>query len=95
MALKGDVRQAIESWRADSTSPVGRLRQSVEQLRQEELRRLRQRHPEIPEATMEALTRSMVNRMFHHPVIRLKTLEPDLAASVADLFATPAAGSRE
>lgn len=92
--LRADVQQAIEAWRRDASSPIGRLRQSVEQMRQEELQRLRRRHPEIPEATIEALTRSMVNRMFHQPVVRLKSLEPEIAASVADLFAAPANGGR-
>ena len=93
--LDSDVRKAIDAWQSDSTTPLGRLRESVELLRQDELRRLRRRHPEIPEATIDAVTRSMVNRMFHHPVVRLKTLQPEIAASIADLFAAPASGGRE
>lgn len=94
-SLREDVQQAIEAWKRDATSPIGRLRQSVEQMRQEELRRLRRRHPEIPEATIEAVTRSMVNRMFHQPVVRLKSLEPEIASMLADLFAEPADGGRD
>ncbi len=69
-------------------SPVGNLRKSVEAARQRELEAVRQRHPEIPAETLDAITRSMINKIFHAPSQRLKQLDdPELAQELAALFA--------
>lgn len=71
----------------DSGSPVGNLRQAVEAARQRELERVRAKHPEIPPETLDAITRSMLNRIFHAPSQRLKEIDdPELAHLVARLF---------
>ncbi|MDZ7729620.1 MAG: hypothetical protein U5Q44_16260 [Dehalococcoidia bacterium] len=72
----------------DSQSPVGTLRKSVEQARKREVERIRKMHPEIPEETVEAITRSLLNRVFHAPSERLKHIDdPEMAQQVVDLFA--------
>jgi glutamyl-tRNA reductase len=82
------LQKRLAMARQDSGSPVGNLRQAVETVRQKELDRLRQRHPEIPSDTLDAITRSMINRIFHAPSTRLKKLNNDeLAHRVAELFA--------
>lgn len=91
-SLEAEVQKAVTSWEADSNSAVGRLRAAVEQRRQAELVRLRTRHPEIPGPAMDALTRGIVNRLFHQPVVRLREMDRDLAEKVAELFALSPGG---
>jgi glutamyl-tRNA reductase len=72
----------------DSQSPVGRLRLEVERIRREEAQRTARLHPELTPEAIDAITRSLVNRVFHRPMERLRTLEDRaLGESVADLFA--------
>ncbi len=79
---------ALAARRETAASPVGALREAVERARQQELVRLAQRHSDIPRETLEALTHSLVNRIFHAPTERLRALGEDsaLARELAALF---------
>ena len=71
----------------DSRSPVGALRARVEDVRQRELVRMRRLHPEIPADTLDVLSRSLVNQLFHAPSQRLKDLDdPRLGQQFVALF---------
>lgn len=72
----------------DAASPVGALRAEVERVRRRELERMRRLHPDLPVSTLEALTRSLVNQLFHAPSERLKqSADPAFGRRVAELFA--------
>jgi glutamyl-tRNA reductase len=84
--LEIEARRALTAWTEDRQSPVGRFRHSAEELRQAEVARIRRRHPEIPPETLEVITRSLMNRFLHAPSMRLRSLEPELASAVSELF---------
>ena len=68
-------------------SPLGALREEVERIRQRELMRSVQLHPDLPPEKLDAITRSLVNQIFHRPSLRLRrTEDPALAEVVAALF---------
>jgi glutamyl-tRNA reductase len=68
-------------------SPLGALREEVERIRQRELMRTLRLHPELPPEKVDAITRSLVNQIFHHPSQRLRRSEnPELAEAVVALF---------
>lgn len=68
-------------------SPIGQLRLQVEHQRAREAERIRRLHPEIPASTVEVITQSMVNRLFHGPSLRLKSGDDDeFSRRVAALF---------
>ena len=72
-------------------STVGALRESVERVRQRELDRFGRLHPEIPGETIDAITRSLVNQLFHLPSQRLKkTDDESLGERVVALFSDDA-----
>ena len=72
-----------------ASSPLGALRLEVERVRRRELERLGALHPEIAPETLDALTRSLVNQIFHAPTERLRTLDDrKLAGKLAALFQT-------
>jgi glutamyl-tRNA reductase len=72
----------------DSQSPIGMMRAEIERVRHGELERVRRLHPELPESTIDAITRSLVNQIFHQPSARLKSIDdPAFAARFAALFA--------
>jgi glutamyl-tRNA reductase len=63
------------------------MRQAVEEARKSEMERLRRAHPEIPEETLNAITRSLVNKIFHTPSERLRQVgDETLAKELANLF---------
>jgi glutamyl-tRNA reductase len=67
---------------------VAELRANIESLRRTEADRIRRLHPEIAAADVDAITHSLVNRLFHSASERLRELEdPQLSESVAALFA--------
>jgi glutamyl-tRNA reductase len=71
----------------DGQSAVGRLRGYVEAARLRETQRIARLHPEIPEETIETITRSFVNQLFHTPSRRLKELgESDASRVFISLF---------
>ena len=78
----------------DSESAVGRLRLEVERVRQAEVERTGRLHPEIAIETVDQITRSLVNQIFHLPSKRLRESENDeLGERFAALFAQePAQG---
>lgn len=57
------------------TSPVGAFRASIERIRQREAQRIHQLHPEIAPETVEAITRALVNQIFHLPSERLRRID--------------------
>ena len=65
----------LEMMARDSGSAVGLLRREVERVRSRETGRIRRLHPEIPPEKVEAITRSLVNQIFHLPAERLRGLE--------------------
>lgn len=86
--LRTILARRLEMAERDSRSPVGRLRFEVERLRESEARRIARLHPELGEETVEAITRSLVNQIFHRPTERLRANpDPDLARRLAELFA--------
>ena len=71
----------------DSGSPVGNMRSAVEQVRQRELPRIQEKHPDITPEALDAITRALINRIFHTPSQKLKQIDdPELARSLAELF---------
>lgn len=56
----------------DGGSPVGLLRAEVERVREAEVRRIARLHPELPPETVETITRSLINHVFHRPTERLR-----------------------
>jgi glutamyl-tRNA reductase len=73
----------------DRESPLGSLREEVERIRQLEIVRTLRLHPELPADKVDAITRSLINQVFHGPSQRLRQPEnTELAAAVAALFAT-------
>jgi glutamyl-tRNA reductase len=85
--LRDQLARRVAMWDEDHTSPVGELRLSVERIRQRELRRMERLNPEIPAETLDTLTRSLVNQLFHTPSERLRQLkDPILADQLLDLF---------
>jgi glutamyl-tRNA reductase len=72
----------------DSGSQTGALRLHVEQARQRELARIQRLHPDIDPQTLDTITRSLVNQLFHQPSKRLADSgDRDLAERVVALFA--------
>ncbi len=79
---------------AVATSPSGRLRLEVERVRTRELERMRRLHPEVAPETLDVLTRSLVNQIFHAPSERLKLLDDEaLGQRLVALFAGGAPGA--
>ncbi len=72
---------------ARSGSPLGSLRSEVERIRMRELTRSLRLHPELPAETLDTITRSLVNQIFHRPSQRLRQSEDEeLATAFAALF---------
>lgn len=68
-------------------SPIVTLRGEIERIRQREVLRSARLHPEVPPNKLDAITRSLVNQIFHRPTQRLRqTEDPDLAETFAALF---------
>ncbi|MCY3646596.1 MAG: hypothetical protein OXH07_06455 [Chloroflexi bacterium] len=96
VARRGALRERLHtlldrelaSRRETASTPVGALRASVERARRRELARIAERHPEIAPETLDALTRSLVNRILHEPTERLRAMGEgsDLARELAALF---------
>ncbi len=86
-ALRRKMEVRIAAERFDGRTPVGVLRAEVEAVRLRELERMRRLHPEIAPETLDVLTRSLVNQLFHAPSERLKAREDDaLGHEIAALF---------
>ncbi|MGI8925546.1 MAG: hypothetical protein ACR2HN_02725 [Tepidiformaceae bacterium] len=82
------LRRRLDMAAADSRSTVGALRLEVERVRRQELERMLRLHPEIPAETLETITRSLVNHLFHAPSERLKaSADTAFRDRVLELFA--------
>ena len=84
--LRAILERRVAMAERDSRSPVGTLRRSVERVRRREVQRAKRLHPEIPAETLDAITRSLVNQVFHEPSQRLLDAAPEFARQVAALF---------
>jgi glutamyl-tRNA reductase len=72
---------------------VGELRAHVERLRESEAARIRRLHPQLDAETVDIITRSLVNRIFHVPSSRLRDLDDEqLGQQFAALFAPEEVG---
>ncbi len=77
----------------DSASPVGRMRKEAESIRVAESNRIARLYPQLPVETIDAITRSVVNRLLHAPSARLREMgDAEMATRFADLFAQPVSG---
>jgi glutamyl-tRNA reductase len=72
------------------TPIISAMRDEAERIRAAELRRFLQRDgiDTADAARLDALTKSIVNKLLHHPTVRLKEMSaaPDYAAVAGDLF---------
>ena len=94
-ALQARLRELLEHRLAlattDSRSELGRLRLEVERVRQAEVERIGRLHPELPAQTIETITRSLVNQIFHRPTQRLREIDDRaFGARFVALFAAEA-----
>jgi glutamyl-tRNA reductase len=63
------------------------LRSEIERIRQRELMRSLRLHPDLPPDTLDTITRSLINKIFHGPTQRLRqAADPELADALAALF---------
>ena len=86
--LREILEHQLEMRADDSRSYVGHLRLSVERVRQAEVDRILRLHPDLSPATVETISRSLVNQIFHRPTERLRALnDPTLGQQLAGLFA--------
>jgi glutamyl-tRNA reductase len=96
-ALRLRLRAALERrWhdaRTTAESPAGRLRREIEAIRAREAAAIERLHPDIPHDTVDAITRRLVNQIFHLPSTRLKKGDEDFGSRVADLFGPGRAGA--
>ena len=82
------LRQRSLAARSGGDSAVGILRFEVEKVRQRELLRMRRLHPEVAPETLDVLTRSLVEQIFHRPSVRLRDAAyTNLSVEVVALFA--------
>jgi glutamyl-tRNA reductase len=85
--LRAILGRRVDFAARDSRSSIGRLRLELERMRATEAHRIARLHPEIPETTVETITRSLVNRLFHGATERLRsTPDPAFARQIVELF---------
>ena len=96
------VREGVEEFMKwfrtlDAVPVISALRDRFENIRRAELEKLRARLPNLSPEDMEAInraTRSIVNKISHHPVVRIKEYAADQASSpkletIRDVFGIP------
>jgi glutamyl-tRNA reductase len=93
MKLVERLRAAFERHFAaahdDRRSLLGAWRREIEVVRQREVSRTRRLHPELAPETVEAITRGLVNQLFHGPLKRLRHLDDqEFKERVVSLFET-------
>jgi glutamyl-tRNA reductase len=92
--LAGFVERRLGQLTTAGASSVGKLRLDVERVRMRELERMRRLHPEVAPETLDVLTRSLVNQIFHAPSERLRQLDDEaLGQRLVALFADGAPGA--
>ena len=94
--VSDETKKFATAKRAARLAPlIEALRERGEQVRATELRRLASRLAHLPERdreTVEALTRGIVNKLLHDPVVRVKDLSGlggEHARALAELFGLP------
>jgi glutamyl-tRNA reductase len=80
------LAQRVASTREDSRSPAGALRAEIEAIRQQELLRAQKLHPDVPLEVLDAVTRSLIDKVFHRPTRRIRDLDDEIAREFAALF---------
>jgi glutamyl-tRNA reductase len=91
-AIIAEGKADFARWQAARTvTPIiSAMRDEAERIRTAELRRFLQRDglDSADAARLDALTKSIVNKLLHHPTVRLKEMSaaPDYAAVAGDLF---------
>lgn len=80
------LKERLSHAAVDSRNPVGALRAEIEAIRQAELIRYRRLHPGVPPEVLDAITRSLIEKVMHHPTARLKSLDAETAREFAGLF---------
>jgi glutamyl-tRNA reductase len=74
--------------RGNGGTPLGRLWASVERTRQAENARTARLHPDLPPETIDAITRSLANHLFHPAAMRLRRLgDPEFEERIVALLA--------
>jgi len=84
-SLGSIVDRRLAGLQENAGSAIGRLRQGIEATRALELRQLAKLNPGLDPVALDALTRSLLNRILHQPTARLRD-DPRLAEAVAALF---------
>ena len=82
------LRERLAHLAVDSRSAVGALRAEIEAIRQAELVRYRKFHPDVPPEVLDAITRSLIDKVMHRPTARLKALDAESAREFTQLFAS-------
>lgn len=91
-AIIAEGKADFARWQAARmvTPIISAMRDEAERIRAAELRRFLQRDSfdSADAARLDALTKSIVNKLLHHPTVRLKEMSaaPDYAAVAGDLF---------
>lgn len=81
------LEERLTMMREDGATPVGRLRLEVERVRRAEVERTGRLHPELAAETIDQITRSLVNQIFHLPSQRLREAgDEELSERFAALF---------
>lgn len=88
--LKARLREIIDERlghvAGDSGSAVGALRSGIEKIRKAELARYQKFHPDIAPEVLDAITRSLIDKVMHTPTSRLKALDESAARDFSALF---------
>lgn len=88
-ALGAKVMARLGQESLNGASAVGMLRSGIEAVRVRELERMERLHPEVAPGTLDVITRSLVNQLFHLPSERLKDGDSEFGRAVAALFMAP------
>ncbi|MBI2764665.1 MAG: hypothetical protein HYX53_02000 [Chloroflexi bacterium] len=103
-ARRGQLRRRLAELLASRTGAaaagvtpgVQRLREEIERVRAAEVERAVRLRPHLDRVSVEHLTRSLVNQLFHHPTQRLRTSgDPAFVARVTALFDADARHGQE
>lgn len=87
--LRAIINERLGHAAVDSRSAVGALRAEIETIRVVELARQQRLHPEVAPEVLDAITRSIVDKVMHHPTSRLKAMDDATAREFAALFSAP------
>ena len=102
-AILAEGKADFARWQAGRavTPIISAMRDEAERIRTTELRRFLQRDGQdaADAARLDALTKAIVNKLLHHPTVRLKEMSaspehPHYAAVAGDLFGVGEVGSR-